>query len=390
VAFGYLFWEIFRLPWLYRDRMLAAMVLIFFNMLFFSFFEQAGNSLNVFTDRNVSRVESVAKVTPDMVGTTIRLQPTQAQLGYSYGDGTFTIDDLDKLRKTIQQLPEFTNFQIDWPVDESHVGMTIAERKEELPASIFQALNAVFILVFALVFNWIWSSLDRFGWNPPAAVKFGLGLIQLGLGFYALVIGASSSSEQGLISIWWLVLAYYLHTTGELCLSPVGLSAMTKLSAKHLVSTLMGAWFLATAFSQYLAGIISQMAGVKDDMLSEGFPTPKETLELSTGVFSQVGAVAVMSGVLCAIGDHHVLDARGRYRRVGDELRLARPVTVCGRAVSRQRELRAQGRTSQARTGFFFEITLKGLARWHLIWQRFKLHFVSRASMVGCCMIFEV
>lgn len=301
VAFGYLFWEIFRLPWLYRDRMLAAMVLIFFNMLFFSFFEQAGNSLNVFTDRNVSRVESVAKVTPDMVGTTIRLQPTQAQLGYSYGDGTFTIDDLDKLRKTIQQLPEFTNFQIDWPVDESHVGMTIAERKEELPASIFQALNAVFILVFALVFNWIWSSLDRFGWNPPAAVKFGLGLIQLGLGFYALVIGASSSSEQGLISIWWLVLAYYLHTTGELCLSPVGLSAMTKLSAKHLVSTLMGAWFLATAFSQYLAGIISQMAGVKDDMLSEGFPTPKETLELSTGVFSQVGAVAVMSGVLCLL-----------------------------------------------------------------------------------------
>jgi POT family proton-dependent oligopeptide transporter len=84
-------------------------------------------------------------------------------------------------------------------------------------------------------------------------------------------------------------------------LSPVGLSAMTKLSAKHLVSTLMGAWFLATAFSQYVAGIISQLAGVDDEKVSEGFPAPSVTLDLSVGVFEQVAWVAIGSGVLCLL-----------------------------------------------------------------------------------------
>jgi dipeptide/tripeptide permease len=301
IAFGYLFIEIFRLPWVTRDRMLAAMVLIFFNLVFFSFFEQAGNSLNVFTDRNVQRVESTRVVTEEMVGTTVRLQPTQAQLGFEHRGEAFTIKQLDQLRATMQRLPQYADFEIDWPMDRSHVGMQIAQRRAELPASIFQALNAVFILLFALVFNALWSRLESRGWNPSAAVKFALGLMQLGLGFYALVVGAAFSNEQGLISVWWLVLAYYLHTTGELCLSPVGLSAMTKLSAKHLVSTLMGAWFLATAFSQYVAGIISQLAGVDDGAVAEGFPPPTETLKLSVGVFEQVAWVAIGSGVLCLL-----------------------------------------------------------------------------------------
>ncbi len=315
LAFGYLLIEVFRLPWLYRDRMLAALVLIFFNLVFFSFFEQAGNSMNVFTDRNVSRVEHTAEVTPDMVGSSIRLQPTQLQLGYAYTreatsekaeatkekDKTFSIKELDKLRETVKRLPKHTNFEIEWQIDETHVGMKYADRRSELPASIFQALNAVFILVFALVFNFLWSWLQKYGWNPPAAVKFALGLIQLGLGFYALVIGASVANEQGMVSVWWLVLAYYLHTTGELCLSPVGLSAMTKLSPKHLVSTLMGAWFLATAFSQYVAGIISELAGVDDSAVEEGFPPPTETLELSTVVFEQVTYVAIGCGLVCLL-----------------------------------------------------------------------------------------
>jgi dipeptide/tripeptide permease len=314
-AFGYLLIEIFRLPWLYRDRMLAALVLIFFNLVFFSFFEQAGNSMNVFTDRNVSRVEHSDVVTPDLVGKSIRIQPTQLQLGYVYSprtaseaDGSvpqktekFTIKELDKLREVVKRLPEYTNFEIEWQVDETHVGMKYASRRSELPASIFQALNAVFILVFALVFNVLWTWLQKHGCNPSSAVKFALGLIQLGLGFYALVIGASLANDQGMVSVWWLVLAYYLHTTGELCLSPVGLSAMTKLSAKHLVSTLMGAWFLATAFSQYVAGIISELAGVDDSAVEDGFPPPTETLELSTVVFQQVSYVAIGCGVICLL-----------------------------------------------------------------------------------------
>jgi POT family proton-dependent oligopeptide transporter len=76
---------------------------------------------------------------------------------------------------------------------------------------------------------------------------------------------------------------------------------MTKLSAKHLVSTLMGTWFLATAFSQYVAGIISELAGVDESKLEEGFPTPKETLEISATVFEQVAIVAIACGVVCLV-----------------------------------------------------------------------------------------
>lgn len=301
LALGYLFVEIFRLPWLLRDRMLAALVLIFFQMVFFAFFEQAGNSLNVYTDRNVSRVSETSTVTEDMVGQTIRIQPTQFQLGYNHGNEAFTIKDLDQLRTNMQRLPEHQAFEVSWTLDKSHVGMKIGERRSELPASIFQALNAIFILLFALVFNAIWTWLSSKGYDPSAPVKFALGLLQVGLGFYALVIGAQYANEQGMISVWWLVLAYYLHTTGELCLSPVGLSAMTKLSAKHLVSTLMGTWFLATAFSQYVAGIISELAGVDESALENGFPTPIETLKTSTVVFEQVAYVAMACGLVCLL-----------------------------------------------------------------------------------------
>ncbi|MBL8888583.1 MAG: MFS transporter [Planctomycetaceae bacterium] len=303
VAYGYLLIEIFRLPWLYRDRMLAAMVLIFFNLLFFAFFEQAGNSMSLFTDRNVMRVSSTRLVTEDMVGTTVRIQPTQAQVGYQYQGQTFTLDDLDGLRKLFLGLPQHANFEVEWPLTENHVSMMIVERSAELPASIFQALNAVFILVFALVFNALWTWLQTKGLNPSAPVKFGLGLIQLGFGFYAMVYGAAQANEQGMVSAWWLVLAYYLHTTGELCLSPVGLSAMTKLSAKHLVSTLMGGWFLATGFSQYMAGIISQFAGAKGkagDSISD-VPSALATLETSASVFNQITWVAVGCGLLCLL-----------------------------------------------------------------------------------------
>ena len=81
-------------------------------------------------------------------------------------------------------------------------------------------------------------------------MKFALGLLQLGLGFGALWYGAQKADARGMVAVSWLLLGYLLHTTGELCLSPVGLSMVTKLSPRRLVSTVMGAWFLATAFSR--------------------------------------------------------------------------------------------------------------------------------------------
>ncbi|MFK7735992.1 MAG: peptide MFS transporter [Pirellulaceae bacterium] len=298
LAFGYLIKETFRLDKIPRERMFAALILIFFQMLFFAFFEQAGSSMSVFTDRNIDRVNEVKAISEAEVGTTIRLEPTQAQLGFERGGDVFTLDDLDGLRNVIKEYEDVDALEISWPVTESNVGMGVANRLDELPTTIFQSFNAIFILIFALAFNWLWATLRKAGFEPSAPLKFGFGLMQLGMGFLALWVGAQSASEQGMVSIFWLTVCYMLHTTGELCLSPVGLSTMTKLSPKILVSTLMGSWFLATAFSQYLAGIISQFTNVET---TEGFPPPTETVNIYGNVFYQVGLIAIGSGIVCAI-----------------------------------------------------------------------------------------
>jgi POT family proton-dependent oligopeptide transporter len=301
LAFGYLFLETFRLDKVAKERMLAALVLIFFQMLFFAFFEQAGSSLNNFTDRNVDRVAESEIVTEDMVGQTIRIQPTQAQFGFIRADEVFTLSDLEDLRDTVKPHPQYTNFDISWTVSEDNIGMNVANRLDELPASIFQSVNPTFILIFALVFNFLWASLRRLKLEPSAPVKFAFGLIQLGLGFGAFWMGAQSSNDQGMVALYWLFLGYLLQTTGELCLSPVGLSTMTKLSPKALVSTLMGGWFLATAFSQYLAAIISQFTGVEEGSEGASFPPPIETVNIYGDVFGKVALTAMACGLVCLI-----------------------------------------------------------------------------------------
>lgn len=299
LAFGYLIVETFRLSVVPRQRMIVALTLIFFQMLFFAFFEQAGSSINNFTDRNVDRVGESEVVTQAMVGQTIQLQPTQEQLGYVFEGQPFSISKLDELRAKSEANP---NFEIAWTVTAEHVGMGLASRSSELPATVFQSVNPVFILIFGLAFTALWSFLGQRGVDPPAPVKFGLGLLQIGLGFGAFWYGAIVASDRGMVSLLWLVLGYLLQTTGELCLSPVGLSTMTKLSPKFLVSTVMGAWFLATAFSQYLAAIISQFTGVSHGG-AEGnlIPPPSETVHVYGGVFGQIAIAAVVSGAICLI-----------------------------------------------------------------------------------------
>jgi len=132
----------------------------------------------------------------------------------------------------------------------------------ELTASQFGSLNAFFIFLFAPLFAWLWTFLGRRGLEPSTPVKFALGIAQAGLGFGALVIGAASPNETGLVAAYWMVLAYLLHTTGELCLSPVGLSAVTKLAVPSVVGVMMGAWFLASAYSQFVAAQLSQLAAI--------------------------------------------------------------------------------------------------------------------------------
>jgi len=134
-----------------------------------------------------------------------------------------------------------------------------------LTAAQFGAANAFFIFLLAPWFALLWTRLGQRGWEPSTPVKFSLGIAQAGLGFGALVYGAQFPDQAGVVSAWWLVLAYLLHTTGELCLSPVGLSAVTKLAVPSVVGVMMGTWFLASAYSSYVAAQIATIAAQPSD-----------------------------------------------------------------------------------------------------------------------------
>jgi POT family proton-dependent oligopeptide transporter len=126
---------------------------------------------------------------------------------------------------------------------------------------IFQSLNPLYILLFAPLFAAIWPWLDKRSLNPSIPRKFALGLIQVALGFYLLVFSINNfQNAAGLVPWIFMALVYLLHTTGELCLSPIGLSMVTKLAAEKETGMAMGGWFLSIAMAQYVAGIIAAIA----------------------------------------------------------------------------------------------------------------------------------
>ncbi|MEE9294902.1 MAG: peptide MFS transporter [Phycisphaerae bacterium] len=131
----------------------------------------------------------------------------------------------------------------------------------EIPASMFQSVNPLFIIVLAIPFSALWTWLGGRRMNPSSPLKFALALFQMALGFVAMVIAARRATEDGTAHMGWLILAYLLHTTGELCLSPVGLSMVTKLAPVRLGALLMGAWFLSNAFANVIGGAIAGLTG---------------------------------------------------------------------------------------------------------------------------------
>jgi len=302
-AFAWLIYEAIKANKIARERMWVVLILMFFSMLFWSFFEQAGSSINNFTDRNIDRVFEDYKITSADVDTVVTLRLNQEQLGHHDGSGVFTLSKLDEIRTSTRTQTnagqEPTADIAEWSITDAHVGMGV--EGAEVPASLFQAANPVFIIIFGLLFTALWAFLALRKLEPSTPVKFALGLLQLGLGFAVLWYGTQTSDARGMVSIGYLLLAYLLHTTGELCLSPVGLSMVTRLSPARIVSTVMGAWFLATAFSNFLAGIIATFTGVGE---SEGsgqqiIPPPLETVHLYGGVFGKIGLTAIASGILC-------------------------------------------------------------------------------------------
>jgi POT family proton-dependent oligopeptide transporter len=124
----------------------------------------------------------------------------------------------------------------------------------EFPASWFQFVQPIFVVVLAPVFAWIWLSLSRKQSEPPAPGKFSLGLLFAGLAFAILIPAAKMTEGGAQVAIWWLIATYLLQTVGELCLSPVGLSAMTKLAPDRAQGFIMGMWFLSTSIGNWMAG----------------------------------------------------------------------------------------------------------------------------------------
>lgn len=165
-------------------------------------------------------------------------------------------------------------------------------------AAVNNSITAFLVVVLTPFFVWLWIWLAKKGKEPNTVIKFSLGLIQLGLGFYVFVI-ASKYAENGMVSLFFFVLGYFFMTTGEMCLSPIGLSAITKLSPGKMVGLMMGMWFLASAYGQYLAGLIGSLMAIPSETGTAMRPT--ESLSIYTDIFGKIAVVAALCGVLLLI-----------------------------------------------------------------------------------------
>lgn len=128
-----------------------------------------------------------------------------------------------------------------------------------IPATWFQSVNSAFIILLAPVFAWLWIALGKRGIKLSSPIKFSLGLALAGVGFLVMIYAANSvvaSNATLMVSPWFLVISYFFQSAGELCLSPVGLSSMTKLSPKRFVGQMLGIWFLAAAIGNLVAGLV--------------------------------------------------------------------------------------------------------------------------------------
>jgi len=149
----------------------------------------------------------------------------------------------------------------------------------EVSAGMLQAVNPLFIILLAPVMGMLWVWLGSR--NPSIPVKFGAGLILLGAGFLVMAWG-STYVETGQVGMRWLVATYFLHTVGELCLSPIGLSSVTKLAPDRLVGQMMGTWFMGAALGNLVAGLVTGYI--------ETMPLPQ--------LFSTVALIVIISGAI--------------------------------------------------------------------------------------------
>ena len=217
--------------------------------IFWSGFEQAGSSLNIFTAELVNR-SAGPSVFLGGIGALMLTALLALPIGY-YTYKTWNREDIWSVAKTAVVFTSIGSLGlVYWLLSQVGNGW-------EIPASTLQLINPSFIVIFAPIFGFMWTWLASKNANPSIPMKFALGLLGLSAGFFVLAWGSANASNSNLVSPAWLIVMYFLHTVGELCLSPVGLSSMTKLSPKSRVSQMMGIWFVAAALGNLIAGLVA-------------------------------------------------------------------------------------------------------------------------------------
>ena len=171
----------------------------------------------------------------------------------------------------------------------------------EMPATMTQFFNPFFIITYGSLFSWMWVKLDAMGKNPSIPMKFSYGILQLGAGYLVTIIGMQFANEAFQVPLLTLVFLYMLHTTGELFLSPIGLSMVTKLAPKQIAGTAMGGWFLSFAMANYLAGAIATLTGGEGHGGEEVVLSAQEGLQTYVGTFSTLGYVLIGFAILIAL-----------------------------------------------------------------------------------------
>ena len=232
-----------------RRRYLVIYWLFLLSALFWSGFEQAGSSLNLFARDLTARDFGpfALSQTSALVAALVLIGLPAAYIGYRM----FRRENLWWVgRAGVSLLGALVVGFLGYLAYQIAGGWT-------MPASMLQNINPTFIVLLAPVFGSFWTWLANRNANPSIPVKFGLGLLGLAAGFFVIAWGASQATAENPVGAHWLVVTYFLHTCGELALSPVGLSSMTKLAPENRVGQMMGVWFVSTALGNLFAGLIA-------------------------------------------------------------------------------------------------------------------------------------
>ncbi|MGV6945229.1 peptide MFS transporter [Sphingobacterium kyonggiense] len=231
-----------------RQRLIAVIIFAFFVIFFWMSFEQGASSLVIFARDSVDRSLSGNSLTIfNIVNTLLTVVPL---ILITYVVAKLTKQTFGKA--PLSNIVQFVCFAGIWGIAIWMLYREFTAESSEITVSWFSIMNSFFIITFANFVSKIWDS----KFNPPAAVKYGMGLIIMAIGFGLLAFGAHGLQAGIKVSMIWLILAYLFHTLGELCLSPVGLSYVSKLVPARMIGFMFGMWYLAIAIGNKLAAIL--------------------------------------------------------------------------------------------------------------------------------------